>query len=201
MGQSDVVEIDESEDSDSEFQLDSDSAQDEEDETVMLDVAVRMSLQTALRNNGAGSSSGDATGPGRAVVARAVAAERRLAKRRKTTAFVNRNFDEDEDEDDIFDASDSSSEEIPLSKGKSKLAGTVKSAKKVAPYSTTSAKDNLSTDKWQKSQTEHRRSFLSARRAVKKEQRAEVARLGRRLTHVSRSCFLHIAVSVISFPG
>ncbi len=165
----------------------------------MLDVAVRMSLQTALRNNGAGSSSGDATGLGRAVVARAVAAERRLAKRRKrTTASVDCSFG---DEDDIFDASDSSSKEIPLSKGKSKLAGTAKSAKKVAPYSTAAAKDDMSIDKWKKSQTEHRRSFLSARRANKKEERALVARLGRRLTHVSQSCFLRIAVSVMSFPG
>lgn len=149
----------------------------------MLDAAVRMSLKTAMRSNCAGPSSSDVTRPHHGIVSRAVAAELRLSKKRKRTTDAVVGFDDEENI--IDDASSLSSGETSLSKGKRKLTGTPKPAKKVALYPKMSEEDHMSIDEWKKQETEHLRYVLSTRRAIKKEERVQAARLGRNLTHVS----------------
>jgi hypothetical protein len=92
---------DESKDSDSEFQPE---GQDEDDDEMMLDTAVRLSLQSAAQFNEAGPSSGRVPGLSPAVKRRAVSAERRLAAKPSNIS----------DAGELEDLSDLSSEEYPL---------------------------------------------------------------------------------------
>lgn len=193
--------IDDSEGSGSEFQLE-DSAQDEEDEEVMLDAAVRLSLRTHSRINEAGPSSGGVSEPSPAVSPavrrRAVAAERRLAARRRNK-FGEPPAEELEDLSDLSsgeyplmnhvkmvatqeseDQSDFSSKEYPL-RSQVKMAAT----KKVAPIRG-SDMSNMSYVDYMAAQKSNRKAVVSARRANKGEERALMQRLGRRLTHVGR---------------
>ena len=172
------MEIDESDPSGSEFQLDEESAQEE----IMLDAAVRMSLQTAAQSNGAGPSSGRVTGSNSVAVQCAAAVERRLATGMRAMADA-------EDDEDLSELSDISSEEVQVpSKGKGK-------AKKVAPKGRMgplswaawqAANVTMSFADWKAKQKNLVKELLAARRANKAEERAMINKLGRRLTHVSR---------------
>jgi len=169
------MEIDESDDSGSEFKIDSDA----EDEEIMVDAAIRSSLQTAPENI-AGPSSRKVAGLNAASLRAAVAAERRLARMNAEIEF----------EFETPWASQShgftSSEEEPLatsSKGKGKVVVSTPT-KKVTPLSDNS-KSIMTMSELRAAQREARSAFLSARRANKKEERALVTKLGRRLTHAS----------------
>ena len=178
------MEIDESDLSGSEFQLDEDSAQEE----IMLDAAVRMSLQTAAQN-GAGPSSGRVTGSKSVAVKYAAAAERRLATGMRAMTDAK-------DDEDMSDLSDISSEEVePSSKGKGKTKKVVPRAPKGPMGALTwatweAANVTISFTEWKAKQKNLRKGLLAARRANKAEERAMIKKLGRRLTHVSRF-FVH----------
>jgi len=177
------MEIDESDPSDSEFQPD----EDEEAEEIMLDAAVRMSLQTAARNNRAGPSFERVTGPSSVAVKCAANAERRLA-------ISTRPMADDEDDEDLSDLSDISSEEVQVS---SKGNGKVKKAPDVpkgrlGPLTWAAwqaANVSMSFAEWKARQKILFKDLLAARRANKAEERAMIRKLGRRLTHVSHSLF------------
>ncbi|KAJ3505689.1 hypothetical protein NLJ89_g7288 [Agrocybe chaxingu] len=160
------MDVDESDLSGSEFEPD-DSEQDEE---IMLDAAVRLSLQT-LSQNGASSSSNRINGADTAAVLRAAAAERRLAR--------NSKFDVDDFVDyDTEDLDASSSEDEPLSKGKGKA--------KPAKVSS-SVKKSMTISKLNRARRQERRAFSAARKENKKEERALVLKLGRSLTHAEKT--------------
>jgi DNA repair protein RAD16 len=175
--------IDESEDSGSEFLLEEDSAQDEEDEEVMVDAAVRLSLQTASQINGAGPSSGSSSEPNPGVRRRAIAAERRLAARRRNT-FKDSNAEEPEDSSDL-------SSEEPLAKVVASSQATKKSSDDT---SNTSYADYMTTQK------RMRKVSLLARRANKKAERASMQQLRRKLTHVSQTHVLPANIHVSCRP-
>lgn len=152
--------IDESEPSGSEFEV-SDS---EEDDEIMLDAAVRESLETA--SSKVASSSKRATGPSREAIKRAEAAERRIARQQQLVS---------ESEDFDSEGLDASSEDEPL-------AATTAKGKKASK----SGSSRMTQSELRKLARERRSANLTAKQAIKKEERAEVKRLGRRLTHVRR---------------
>lgn len=196
--------VDESDGSGSEFVASEDEAvpedededEDEADEELMVDAAVRMSLQMAnMSSNLAGSSSTQLAAPSIAAVLRAAAAERRLARGNKGVDVDDSHMDMD-DGDDI-DASSSESDDEPLvkrGKGKGKaLAG--KASRKVT-LRDTSIPTHMTMRNWKK---EQRRLLSAARRQNKKEELALMKELGRRLTHVSYSLrlFLFTLISIM----
>lgn len=169
------MEIEESDDSGSEFKISEEEPMDEEDEEIMLDAAVRASLQEVTAN-GASSSSGRPSGASPAAMLRAAAAERRLA--RQTVVDVD-DYQMDS-EVEVSEVNGSSSDEEPLSavaKRKGKSPSKVRAKTKV-----------VTVAEMKKRQRETRRTSLKQRRADKAEERALVKKLGRRLTHVS-ACF------------
>ncbi|KAF8803919.1 hypothetical protein BYT27DRAFT_7195263 [Phlegmacium glaucopus] len=163
------MEIDESDDSGSEFKINSDV----EDEEIMVDAAIRSSLQTASENI-VGSSSKRVAGLNAASLRAAVAAERRLAR-------MNAEFEFETPSASQSDES-SSEEEEPLatsSKGK---------GKGVVPKPTKKRSKGIMTmSKLRAARKEERSAFLLARRAMKKEERALATKLGRRLTHAEKT--------------
>lgn len=168
------VEMDESDESGSEFKVDSDT----EAEEIMVDAAIRCSLQTASERT-AGPSSRRVATPSAASILRAVAAERRLAHMNMQVEF------EFETPWDSLSDQLSSSEEEPLmasSKGKGKVVS--RPTKKVIPLSD-HTKRTMTMSDLRAAQKESRAAFLSARRANKKEERALISKLGRKLTHAS----------------
>jgi DNA repair protein RAD16 len=166
--------IDESDDSGSEFKVDSDA----DDEEIMVDAAIRSSLQTASERI-AGPLSRKAGGPSAASMLRAVAAERRLARMNAEVEF--------EFETPWHSLSDESvsSEEEPLAaspKGKGKVVSIP--TKKVSPLSDNS-KRTMTMSELRAARKKARSAFWSARRANKKGERALITKLGRKLTHAS----------------
>ena len=169
-----LMEIDESDDSGSEFKVDSDA----EDEEIMVEAAIRSSLHSAS-GSVAGPSSRKVAGISAASMLCAAAAERRLAR---MNAEIELEFEMPWDSPS---SELSSSEEEPLatsSKGKGKVR--CKPTKKIAPLSHDS-KGTMTISELRAAQKEARSAFLSARRANKKEERALIMKLGRRLTHAS----------------
>jgi len=164
------------EDSDSDFQPE------EHDEKAMLATAVRLSLQTAAQTNGAGPSSDRVSGLSPAVRRRAVAAERRLPAGR-SNAF------ECSTSEDLEDLSDASSEKYPL-QSRTKMA----EKKKVA--ASADGKVDISYPDFMATQKKKRTAFLSARLANKKEERALMKKLRRKLTHVGR---IHASRTTVTF--
>ncbi len=145
-----------------------------EDEEIMVDAAVRLSLQAAVPN-GAGASSGLTSGPSRAALIRAAAAEKRLARNNKLLNQISEDIDNEDDDDysdsdsqSITSISDKESEEEPLSKKEKKKA-------KVRSKAVISSLGDL---------RQHKKRELELKRALKKEERALAAKLGRRLTPV-----------------
>ncbi|KIM45770.1 hypothetical protein M413DRAFT_440809 [Hebeloma cylindrosporum] len=169
------LKIEESDDSGSEFQASEDEAEDEE---IMVDAAVLMSLQT-MSANGA-STSARVAGPSPAATLRAAAAERRLARRNQmieiddSIAFDNAVLDVSDDDP----ASDTSSDEEPLQKGK--LKPSAKPTKKLS-----AAKKGTMTDG--ETRKAGRTAYLSSRRANKAKERGLIRKLGRKLTHAERT--------------
>lgn len=146
----------------------------EEDEAIMLDAAVRESLQTA-DTGVASSSSNRINGPSREAQLRAAAAERRLKRRNKAIDV------DDYAESDALDASDSSDEE-PLmnsSQGKSKTSPKGKTVSAVGPPKV------MTVAEMKRARRERRQASLAGRNANKIEEKALMKKLGRRLTHVS----------------
>lgn len=141
----------------------------------MLDAAVRLSLQAASQKDGAGPSSGHLSELSPAVRRRAVAAERRLVARH-AKAF------ECSDMEALDDSSDSSFEESLFSQVTSRH-------KKSVAASVNDAK-NMSYADYAAAQKSKRKTVLSARRAVKKEERMLRQQLCRKLTHVGRLILL-----------
>ncbi|KAH9483020.1 ATP-dependent helicase rhp16 [Psilocybe cubensis] len=171
-------EIDESDESDSEFRI---SDADEEDEEIMIDDAVRLSLQTS-QANGAGSSSNRVAGPSPAAMLRAAAAERRLARQREAETVEN--FQElDSDDLDEFSSEDEPLADILSSEGKGKGKELFTST----PTRMISSKKSMTLSELKKLAKERRSAFRNARIANKKEERALVKELGRRLTHAERT--------------
>lgn len=182
------MKIEESDDSGSEFQA---SEDEEEDEEIMVDAAVLMSLQT-VSANGVGTS-GCVAGPSPAAILRAVATERRLARRNQmvevgdSITFKNSGALDIDDDDP---ASDISSGEEPLLKGK--LKSSAKPTKQISAM-----KKRTLTDA-EKRKVE-RTAYLSSRRANKAKERDLIRKLGRRLTHVSTG-FLTLSKYVFNVP-
>ena len=137
---------------------------------MMLDTAVRLSLQAASQKGGAGPSSGRLSEPSPAVRRRAVAAERRLAARHCKTS----------DTEGLDDLSDSSFEEPLLSKANTVV--TSRATKTVARR--VNDTKNMSYNDYAAAQKRKRKGFLSARRAGKEEEKALMQKLRRKLTHV-----------------
>lgn len=165
------MEIDESDDSGSEFELDSDV----EDEEIMIDVAIRSSLQTfAERIAGPSSNVASST----ASMSHAAAAERRLARMNKQIEF------EFETPEDSLGDQCMSSEEEPLASSKDNSKVASRPTKKAIPLSDDSKKF-MTMSEHRAAQKEARTAFLSARRANKREERALIAKLDRKLTHAS----------------
>lgn len=178
-------------DDDSEFKVDSES----EAEDIMIDAAIRSSLQTASEGT-TGPSSRKAAVPSTASVLRAAAAERRLAH---MNAEIE--FEFEAPWDSI--SNQFSSEEEPLvassSKGKGKAAS--RPTKKIAPLSDASKKFMTMTE-LHAAQKEVRTAALLARRANKKAERALILKLGRRLTHASSLLRLIFNSNLTAFcPG
>lgn len=160
---------------------DHDSSNDEEDEVIMLDAAIRESLQSARpdRNGGAGSSKPNASSNSAAAL-RAAAAEKRLA-------HANQSIDVDDFQMASGTESEAdSSEEEPLSKGKGKAKGK-KTSKIVKIRDTTSVKFM--------SIAKQRAQDRKDARLAKKEERNMRKQLGRKLTRVNHLCVM----SVLSF--
>lgn len=151
-----------------------------EDEEIMVDSAIRLSLQTAV-SNGAGTSSGRTSGPSPAAVLRAAAAERRLARNKRALARAIEKVNEEEDVKDedeamldsdsqsVLSLSGSESEEEPLAKATKKKPVTVRSKAVFSSF---------------QELRELRKNALELRKELKKEERALMAKLGRRLTPV-----------------
>ena len=154
------------EDSDSEFQPE----EDEEDEKAMLATAVRLSLQTAGQINEAGPSSVRVSGLSEVVRRRVVEAERRLTARRSDT-FGYSTAEELED-----DPSEEESQTKPA---------VISQATKKATSASAFDMSDISYGDFMAVQKRKRTAFLSARRANKKEERALMQKLRRKLTHVS----------------
>jgi len=160
--------IEESDGSGSEFVVSDES----EAEAVMLDAAIRMSLET--NRNTAGSSASKLLSPNPDAVLRAAAAERRLNRVNDVDDYPMSNDD---------DASLSESEDdVPLSqKGK----GAKKSKKGVTVYDT--KKKHMTLAQMRKVKREERLQNNAERKALKAAERALRAELGRPLTYVSLS--------------
>lgn len=168
------MQTDESDDTGSEFKVDSDT----EDEEIMVDAAIRSSLQTTSERV-AGPSSRKVAAVSAAAMRRALAAERRLALMNTEVEF------EFETPWDFLSDQSASSEEEPLaasSKSKGKVAP--RATKKATPLSE-DLKKIMTMSELRRTQKEARMALSSARRANKKAERALVSKLGRRLTHAS----------------
>ncbi|EPQ59717.1 hypothetical protein GLOTRDRAFT_71378 [Gloeophyllum trabeum ATCC 11539] len=144
-----------------------------EDETILMDEAVRQSLQDASNETGAGTSSGARAGNPKAALL-AAAAERRLA--------ASKIEDVPEYNSDALDGL--SEEEEPLSKVKGKKKATKKSAKKktsdfVANFMTM---DDLYAER-----REARRRAKAERNVLKVEENKLRSKLGRKLTHAEKT--------------
>lgn len=160
-----------------------------EDEEIMVDAAVRLSLQTAI-SNGVGTSSGRQTGPSPAAVLRAEAAEQRLAHRKMLAQYDEDIDEEDEEDDDYASNSDPPSVTSPASSESEEepLAKKGKKAVKVRSKAVLSSLEDL---------RKLRKQTLAQKRELKKEERALAAKLGRRLTPVL--FLLPSAISVSDF--
>jgi DNA repair protein RAD16 len=156
----------------SEFVASEEDEDDSEDEEIMLDAAVRLSLQT-IATNGASTSSGRTLGPSPAAALRAAAAERRLARNQKALALAT------EYDDDDADASDSDSRSVTSMSDEEPLAKKVKKPKK---QTTARSKAVVTT---LQDLRQRRKRALDLKKELKKEERELMAKLGRRLTHVS----------------
>jgi DNA repair protein RAD16 len=167
--------------SDSEFVLsDEDEEDDTDDEEIMVDAAVRLSLQVP-NTNGASTSSGRSSGPNADAVLRAVAAERRLARNKKALVRAieeaNEDYEEDQygvaasdsDSQDVISSFDSESNEEPLAKKKANKSTVARSKVQVMTIA---------------DMRQHKNEAALVRRELKREQRALMAKLGRRLTYV-----------------
>ena len=157
----------------------SEDENDEENEELMLDAAVRMSLQTT-RTNGASTSSGRVAGPSPAAMRAAAAAERRLARQRK-------DIDVDDEQEGLeYQGSDSEASEDDF-EGESSEDEPLTSTK-IAPAKggkiPAAVKRSMTVSEMNRARKEQRKLDLSARRANKKDERELMAKLGRRLTHV-----------------
>lgn len=168
------TQVDESDDSGSEFEVDSDV----EDEEIMVDAAIRSSLQTASERV-AGPSSRKVAALSAAAMRRALAAESRLAL---SNAEVE--FEFETPWDNPSDQSASSEEEPLAASSKSKGKVAPRATKKVTPLSEDSKKI-MTMSELRIAQKEARMALSSARRANKRAERALISKLGRRLTHVS----------------
>ncbi|CDO74187.1 Glycosyltransferase Family 2 protein [Trametes cinnabarina] len=175
-------EILESDDSGSDFNPEEESVSDleddldEDDEEVMVDAAVRESLQTARQDaehaaglSSAGAGSSKARPPtNKAAALRAAAAERRLARASEVDVI---------DLTSDFEAlsSESDSEEEPLSKGKEKQAAKAKAAK------------SMTLTELRKARREERKEARLRRNATATEEAKLREELGRRLTYAEKA--------------
>lgn len=169
-------EIEESDDSGSEFQVSDEEYMDEEDEEIMLDAAVRESLQTVEPNGAGSSSSNSINGPSAAARLRAAAAERRLARKNKTIDVDD--YEEAQSSGCELNAFSSSDEEPLINSFRSKGQGEAMSQ-------TTSPPKIMTVADLKRARREARQASRMGRNANKKEERALMKKLGRKLTHVS----------------
>ncbi|KZT20664.1 hypothetical protein NEOLEDRAFT_1227175 [Neolentinus lepideus HHB14362 ss-1] len=177
-------DISESDDSGSEFEMSDDdmsaledgSTDDEEDETILVDEAIRQSLQTSntdIATAGAGPSSGSRPGNARAALI-AAAAERRLA--------APKDQDVDDSVPDELDVLSEEEDEPLYKKGKKKQ--TKKSSKK---KNSTFASDLLTLGDYEE-RREARRRAKAERNMLKVEENKLRYKLGgRKLTHAEKT--------------
>ena len=160
-----------------------DGSSNEEDEAIMLDAAIRESLQSVrLDRNGGASSSKPNASTTNAAALRAAAAEKRLAR-------VNQSTDVDDFQMAFRTDSEAESSEEEPSEGKGK-AKAKKTSKIVKIRDTTSTKF-MSMAEMKKQRAQNRKDALLA----KKEEREMRKQLGRKLTRVNHHCVM----SVLSF--
>ncbi|KAI0676710.1 SNF2 family N-terminal domain-containing protein [Trametes maxima] len=168
------------EDGDSDFEDDLD----EDDEEVMVDAAVRQSLQTAredqeraagLISAGAGSSK-PCPPANKAASLRAAAAERRLAREQHSEVI-------DYESEALL--SESESEDEPLSKGKGKSQGEGQGKSKQAAKLRQSKV--MTVSEMRKALREERRQARSQRNGTAAEEAAMRKNLGRKLTYAEKS--------------
>jgi len=166
---------DESDASGSEFQESSqDEAQDEEDEEVMLDAAVRLSLQTDTAN-GASSSRGSRN-LSQAAMKAAEAAERRIRNSARQTVKE----DSDLDLDASAPSDEGSESDAPLiskARGKSRVS-----------IRQTPAAKAMTISEMQRRSREAKKNRSKGDPELIAEEKAMKKKLGRRLTHVSVFC-------------
>ncbi|KAK2462283.1 hypothetical protein APHAL10511_005589 [Amanita phalloides] len=164
-----------SDDSGSEFIASDEEAAaslDERDEEIMLDAAVRMSLQTSRieARNGASSSFARSVEPSRGAAWRAAALERKIARYRSNSDNEDIELIPDSDHGSLF--SDESSD-ASIQRKKRKRKGTSKAKSKVKiRVGTTRGRDLSPT---------------SERKALKAEEKMLSSKLGRKLTHAEKA--------------
>lgn len=153
---------------------------DEEDEVIILDAAVRMSLQT-LRieaQNGGSSSSGGIIEPSPEVVQRAIAVERRLARNHDSSDFDD--FEAAPDSD--FELSDSDEySDSPAVRRRGKGASKTKAKLKTKP------KTDVKTVRAAMGRDLSPDSEDRERQLLKAEERALSKKLGRKLTPAEKA--------------
>lgn len=163
----------------------SEDEDDSEDEEIMVDAAVRLSLQAVTQNN-ASTSSSRTHGPSAAAMLRAATAEKRIARnQRALTRAITAAHADDESEkgenawasesESARSSSGSESDEEPLAK---------KTQRKV-----TVEKSGTEFPSLKKVRLDNRNKSLEIRRELKKEERALMVKLGRRLTYVGPISF------------
>lgn len=178
-------EFDESSSSGSEF-----VASEEDDiagEEIMIDAAVQLSLQDALRNN-ASTSSGRTPHPSAAAVSRAAVAEKRIARSQEAlTRAIRAAAETDSEDEDYEDArySEPSESDCALSSSGSESEEKLPPKKKVVMLKKKVAmpkkKPEIMTFLDLK---ENRKQYLAEKRELRREQKALAQKLGRRLTYV-----------------
>lgn len=174
------------------YEDDDDHMSDVDDEELMMNAAIRLSLQTAhldaTQSTGASSSRPlPSLSSSPAAALRAAAAERRLAQAKKEIIDV----DDLSDFDDAI-SSDLSDEPLQKGKGKSKAKGgkkvaTKSKASKAVTVRDTSKPTHMTVAEHRRSRLEARRLATAAKRANKQEELALMRKLGRRLTYVRSS--------------
>ncbi|KAI0643640.1 SNF2 family N-terminal domain-containing protein [Trametes meyenii] len=155
---------------------------DEDDEEVMVDAAVRQSLQTAREDQeraagliSAGAGSSKSRPPAnKAAALRAAAAERRLAREQDSEAI-----DLGSESEALL--SESESEEEPLSRGKDKGKGKGKQVAKSRQSKT------MTLTEVREARKEERRQARLQRNTTAKEEAAMRKELGRKLTYAEKS--------------
>ncbi|KAF5364376.1 hypothetical protein D9756_000893 [Leucocoprinus leucothites] len=157
-----------------------------EDEEIMLDAAVRLSLQSPA-TNGASTSSGRTSGPSAAAILRAAAAERRLARNSRALALAIEDVFDEENEADADENVDSSESDSRMSDSESDEEPLAKKAKKPKAAKKPTALRSKAVVATFADLRQRKRQVSEVKKELKKEEKALAHKLGRRLTYAEKA--------------